>query len=672
MRRTISGSLASGCPEAGLNTAHHRLPHLHPALAGAVLAALLLPAATFAIPAPQGQTQQGLPTGPSLSGGATILTASGVLTLTITDQHGGLLNTQPSISITDSINRIPILTPPFQSGDSWEFRGVPTGGEYIVSVAADGYESQQQYVNLANVAGAEAQAVFRLRKLPTNGTGSGDAGHFILAPRAQKEVQKGLKDLRSNKPESAVRHLNKALQLAPGNPAVNYLVAVGYLQTHQASQAVPYLEKALSIDPDDVDALVTLGGIRYEQGDNAGAIDLLAKAVTAAPDRWQAQWMLASAYLREKKYKEARDHAELALKAGKDKAERARLVLGEAQAELGNRTEAAVMFEEFLKQNPDDPNASRVREWVKQLREARPVKQPAPAPAPATAEPKPGSDAPTPLLAATLPARPAVAVPVATWLPPDVDATHPAIISGEACPLSQVLRKAGNGTGAFINDLVSFSATEEFQTAAISRQGKVDYSYERKFNYLLFVRKTGPHRLSIEEVRDRQFDLPNMGGPVIESGSAALALIFHSDYRGDFEWNCEGLGEWRGASAWVVHFQQRHDRPVSQLAGFDTADQVYPLALKGRAWLERKSGRVLHLDADLIRPIPQVQLNREHFVIDYKEVKFTSHPVQLWLPEDVHIYIQYRGHGFHQYHHFDHFQLFWVGTAQKISQPKHR
>jgi tetratricopeptide (TPR) repeat protein len=644
-----------------MNTKDRRLSQLGPVLAAAVLSALLLPVPALAIPATQSQRQQG-PAGPMTQ------LPSGVITLIITDEDGRQLDTVPTVTIASTSTREPILQLPNQIGDHWEFRYVPVGDTYVVTVNAGGYESQQQYLNLADVGGAAARAIFRLHKSRTVETNQGEAGDFILAPRAQKEVQQGLKDLRSGKTRSALKHLSRAVEMAPGNPAVNYLLGIGYWQDHQAAQAILYLEKAVSIDSGDVEALLALGTIHYQQGDDARAIDQLTSVVTAAPDRWQAQWMLATAYLREHKYAEARDHAEATLKSGKDKAQRAHLVLGQALAGLGKRSEAATIFETYLRQNPSDPDAGRVQEWVKQLRQPLPVEQPAaaPVPRPAAAAPMPA----TPPLPATPPVAAADDVPVGNWLPADVDAVHPAIISGVACPLSRVMKKARMGTAAFMTDLGRFSATEEFQSVSLNRHGKVDYSYDRKFHYLLFVTKTGKHEVSIEEMRDRQTAPPSMGGPVVETGSAALALVFHPDYERAFEWNCEGLGRWRGTPAWLVHFRQRPDRPVSPLADFVAARQSYPLALKGRAWLEQQSGRVLHLDADLVKPVKQVRLDREHFSIDYREVAFASHPVKLWLPEDVNTYIEYQGHVYHQYHHFENFQLFWVGTGQRISQPK--
>ncbi len=78
----------------------------------------------------------------------------------------------------------------------------------------------------------------------------------------------------------------------------------------------------------------------------------------------------------------------------------------------------------------------------------------------------------------------------------------------------------------------------------------------------------------------------------------------------------------------------------------------------------------MHMETDLVKPIPGIKLQREHFVIDYTTVTFAKHKVTLWLPENVDVYFQYRGHYLHHYHHFSDFKLFWTGSTQKIGQPK--
>ncbi|MGC2254368.1 MAG: hypothetical protein WA563_07490, partial [Candidatus Acidiferrales bacterium] len=71
-----------------------------------------------------------------------------------------------------------------------------------------------------------------------------------------------------------------------------------------------------------------------------------------------------------------------------------------------------------------------------------------------------------------------------------------------------------------------------------------------------------------------------------------------------------------------------------------------------------------------VRPVAEIKLEREHFVIDYEAVAFPKHKVTLWLPENVDSYFQYRGHYLHHYHRFSNFKLFWTGATEKIGQPR--
>jgi hypothetical protein len=119
-----------------------------------------------------------------------------------------------------------------------------------------------------------------------------------------------------------------------------------------------------------------------------------------------------------------------------------------------------------------------------------------------------------------------------------------------------------------------------------------------------------------------------------------------------------------------LRFEQRTDAPTSLLASFDTPSQEYALPLKGRAWISENGGQVMHLETDLTKPLEPVELQREHFAVDYQPVTFRTHKVTLWLPQNVDVYIQYQGHYLHHYHHYSQFKLFWTGSSQKIGTPK--
>lgn len=605
------------------------------------------------------------------------------------------------------------------SDDEWIFRNLRVGETYVIRVEAKGFRPEQKFAHLPPYDQSIIRVDFLLQPAGAGGT-KPPSGNFLLTPAAQKEVQRAIHDLKRNKVKSASTHLEKAIKLAPGNPGVNYLMGLARLRANRPADATAYFEKAVSIDPGQVSALLALGTIHYRQGDYKEAAQVLTKAVKMAPNYWRAQWMLASAYLRERDYRQALLHGEIALKHGKKNATRVNLILGEARERLGENAKARKAFEEFLKHNSHDSEAEAVRREVKRLKQMpaiTPVRVEASASPSATepansARPANGSDAASPSRnsspvadaslssgpaasaagtskvaasasvappskrapappAAVAPPDPPVALPPPpNWAPPNVDADHPAIVSDAVCPLRTILKKTGRDAVALVKDLQEFSAVENYQSVEISRREKVGNPIERKFRYMVFIQHVRPGLFTIDELRQPSLSQSHMDGHWVGMGSAALALVFHPLFREDFDWECDGLGKWKGRPAWVIRFSQDPNRRISPLHAVTIGTNEYLIALKGLAWVSPKSGQVLHLETDIMKPLRKLQLTREHFSIDYHLVRFRKHRVSLWLPEDVNLYIAYRHRYYHSYSHFTDFQLFWVSTAQKIFSPK--
>src|SRR5208282_5168170 len=101
----------------------------------------------------------------------------------------------------------------------------------------------------------------------------------VLAPRASKEVQKGISDLNAGRLDDAQKHLEAAQKLATTNADLNYLLGFLYLQKKDPKRAQPYLMKAISIDSHHVRALTALGQLRLQGKDYAGAVTPLEQVV---------------------------------------------------------------------------------------------------------------------------------------------------------------------------------------------------------------------------------------------------------------------------------------------------------------------------------------------------------------------------------------------------------
>lgn len=294
------------------------------------------------------------------------------LMIYIRDEYGGSPATPPIFTVSSVTFNSSNVAPPRPLEGGWVLTGLRPGDEYDVEVSVAGYKVAHQVVMIPNVptfggGNLTINAIIYIK--PENGKGDSLAppSDVILAPRAEKEVQHALKDLRDEKPASAQKHLGKALEMAPANPFVNYLMGMCYLRMNKLPEAKASLEKSVSIDPKGSAALLALGMLHYRESDYPGAIQLLGQAVELDPTAWKADWVLASSYLHQENFEKARDYAQAALKAGKANAAPVELVLGEALAGLGEREKAIAAFEAFLKAYPQDPSAVQVHKWIGSL-----------------------------------------------------------------------------------------------------------------------------------------------------------------------------------------------------------------------------------------------------------------------------------------------------------------
>ena len=155
---------------------------------------------------------------------------------------------------------------------------------------------------------------------------------------------------------------------------------------------------------------------------------------------------------------------------------------------------------------------------------------------------------------------------------------------------------------------------------------------------------------------------------MIDSGTAAFALIFHPSHVGNFDFRCEGLTDLKGSLAWQLHFEESTD-PNRSFTAVRWRGSIYLPRFKGRAWITTDTYNVLRIETDLVSPIKQIDLQREHQVISYAPVDFPKRHVRLWLPESSSLYVSYRGHRYERVHTFSQFQLFSVESTEAIKEP---
>ena len=242
---------------------------------------------------------------------------------------------------------------------------------------------------------------------------------------------------------------------------------------------------------------------------------------------------------------------------------------------------------------------------------------------------------------------------------------------GVACSLKDVLKNASARVEELPAVVDRYTATEVFHQEDVNAAGYADRVADLSFNYVASVReiknKYG-QSIDVQEYRNGSTGTEMFPNQMASVGLPAIVLIFHPMLISDFDMKCEGLSRAHGNFAWQVYFSQRKDKE-SRIRRYRMGGHVFPIALKGRAWIDANNFQVVRLETDLREPHPELRLNSEHLVMEYGPVEFKTRKEQLWLPVSADYYAFLRGHRFHRRHTFTNYVLFSIDDKQKIGEP---
>lgn len=536
-----------------------------------------------------------------------------------------------------------------QGGQVVRFNRVPLG-EYTVQVVAPTFERSSTDVDVKE--SSLTKIAIELKPMADVEDASSSVGLMALPPKVQKDVGRALEALRDKKPNGALSHLQAAQRNAPNSAEIEYLFGVYSQQINDPVHAKSYWMKTLEMNPKHLSALIAVGEDFLHQNKPAEALPYLKRAVDVEPTSWRAQTLLSQAcVMTEGMSEEAVQHAQRALDLGHDRAAMAQLVLARVHVEKHEIDQAISILDVYGKAHPADKDTAQ---YLERLRNP-----------PANAGENGASD-----LNVVAGGGDALPVP-SNWLPPDVDASVPAVEPGAACSGDDVVKNAGERLLDLVRDVDRFTATESLMHESISRYGLPSPPEKRKFNYVVSIEDLQHKYLNVEEYRNQNGLPATFPEGVATNGLPAMVLIFHPYNAVDFEMTCEGLARTSGGLAWQMHFKQRPDKPnMIKRYRIGAEGPSYPVALKGRAWIAADTYQIVRLETDLVAPMPQIKLVADHTAIEYGPVKFRNGQVNMWLPQSADIYYDWKGRRIHRRHSFSNYLLFAVEDKQKITVPK--
>jgi tetratricopeptide (TPR) repeat protein len=524
-------------------------------------------------------------------------------------------------------------------------------GKYFISVTAVGYISASLEISVLSPARQDVEIV--LHRDPAAVTLNEASG--VMPPKARKEARRAVSLLKSGDLANAEKRLKAAYVSAPSNADLNFLLGYLYFQKNDYAQAVTYLGTAANLSPHSTQTLTLLGRTKLAVQSYPEAQSALEQAILVDSEDWLPHDLLASTYLHQNEPSKARDEAQIAVaksaRYGKSASGAAELTLGQALIALGQKSEGIQALQVFLKESPPENMIEPVRALIVRVESDQ--------------APVAGSQvsaSPSPLMAA-----PKVALSMQTWRPPDVDDIKPTFEPGVTCPGPQILAGVGQRVQELVQDVTRFTADEDLFHKSLDEVGISKHAETRKYNYAATI-SSKPGSILIEDYNEDR--VPQGGYPdgIKSSGFVMLALVFHPEMQGDFDFDCEGQVKWLGKPTWLVHFRQRLDRP-NRMQDYTVGGQTYRIDLKGRAWISQDTSQLVHIEADIVNPAHEVQLLGEHQVVEYGPVPFARKNTMLWLPRNVEIYFDFRKRRYYRHYSFDHYMLFDVDVSEKVKLP---
>jgi len=243
----------------------------------------------------------------------------------------------------------------------------------------------------------------------------------------------------------------------------------------------------------------------------------------------------------------------------------------------------------------------------------------------------------------------------------------------DQAPLAGILSAVGTNVENSFRNYPNTSSVEDVQQEKLSRRGKRQGYLEKKFYYLCVMpqQSWGPGFSEFRNaVNGEAGQLAGLDdGYMLTSGFTSASLIFHPAYQAQSQFRYLGRQQTGGVNAYVLAFAQVPAK--SKLYGtFKSRDRYVTTFTQGLVWIDPGTYQILRLRTDLLKPLPEVRLERQTTEIAYSEVRFKGVEGSFWLPKDVSVTVEWAGRSLRNQHEYSGFKVFNVASIEKVSKPK--
>ena len=254
------------------------------------------------------------------------------------------------------------------------FRGLPSGDYLVVIDKEQDFEPFSQNVSVIQPSGMPPQTYYLSIRLELKGRPAAKSGvlnaEFVNVPKPALVLYNNAVELaKKNDHQGAIEQLKLAIKEYPSFMIAFNELGVQYLKLNQLENADAAFQSALKITPDAFAALRNRGIANFMMKRYGEAVPILRKALAKDDQSAVGHYFLGQALANLGLFEDAEKELLTSLKLGQEKMKEAHRILAIIYASRGSRKQAADELEAYLKLAPDTPDAEKLKDKIRQLKE---------------------------------------------------------------------------------------------------------------------------------------------------------------------------------------------------------------------------------------------------------------------------------------------------------------
>jgi hypothetical protein len=156
---------------------------------------------------------------------------------------------------------------------------------------------------------------------------------------------------------------------------------------------------------------------------------------------------------------------------------------------------------------------------------------------------------------------------------------------------------------------------------------------------------------------------------MLTEGFVSAPLVFHPAYQAGGTFVLLGSQMVKGRKTFVIAYAQIPEK-TSLYGTFTYGHTTRMTYTQGLAWVDGENYQIVRITSDLLRPLPEVRLQKETTDITFSEAQFKQVTQKFWLPAAVTVTLDWNGRTYRNNHAYSEFLVSNVEATQKIGKPK--